>query len=411
MEGNEIKLMLFQEIVCCCHNFYLWTFDEELHLIQSNCPDNELLQQWFLLCLNQADPSLKIFKDPSPVILTGAANIMWIAVSQFYEKQAVRLHALGPFFIDDDALHSADLSFLQNSTSFIRRQQVQEIFRTLPIISWSLVLDYTIMMHHCITGQKVSPSDFRYFNYMKSSAPSISKTDLNYTTHGTYQSEQTMVQMVRDGNLELLSYLDTIATTGQIGKLSNGDFMRQMKNSAEVGIILCSRAAIDGGISPELSYNLADQYFQAIESCQDLSDLTSVSNTMYRDYVERVHKLKMQQYSKPIAACCDYIMMHLEEEIAITDLAHHVGYSDYYCSKKFKKETGMTPAEYIRRKRLEAAANLLTSSNDDIQEIAARLQFGSQSYFTDSFRKLYGVSPREYRSAACGGTLSPKPPL
>lgn len=246
---------------------------------------------------------------------------------------------------------------------------------------------------------------------MKSSAPSISKTDLNYTTHGTYQSEQTMVQMVRDGNLELLSYLDTIATTGQIGKLSNGDFMRQMKNSAEVGIILCSRAAIDGGISPELSYNLADQYFQAIESCQDLSDLTSVSNTMYRDYVERVHKLKMQQYSKPIAACCDYIMMHLEEEIAITDLAHHVGYSDYYCSKKFKKETGMTPAEYIRRKRLEAAANLLTSSNDDIQEIAARLQFGSQSYFTDSFRKLYGVSPREYRSAACGGTLSPKPPL
>lgn len=47
MEGNEIKLMLFQEIVCCCHNFYLWTFDEELHLIQSNCPDNELLQQWF----------------------------------------------------------------------------------------------------------------------------------------------------------------------------------------------------------------------------------------------------------------------------------------------------------------------------------------------------------------------------
>lgn len=91
-----------------------------------------------LLCLNQADPSLKIFKDPSPVILTGAANIMWIAVSQFYEKQAVRLHALGPFFIDDDALHSADLSFLQNSTSFIRRQQVQKSSERSPLFHGAL---------------------------------------------------------------------------------------------------------------------------------------------------------------------------------------------------------------------------------------------------------------------------------
>lgn len=411
MEGNEIKLMIFQEMICCCHNFYLWTFDKELCLLQSNCTDKELLQQWFVLCLHRADPSLEIFKDQSPAIITGAASMMWIAIPQFYENQAVRLHALGPFFIDDVALHSADLSSLQNSTSFIRRQQIQEIFRALPIISWSLVQNYAIMMYHCVTGQKASFSDFRYFNHIKSSTPSISKPDPNYTSHGTYQAEQTMVQMVRDGNLELLSYLDTIASIGQTGKLSNGDFMRQMKNSVEVGITLCSRAAIDGGISPELSYNLADQYFQATESCHNLSDMASISSAMFKDYVERVHKCKMQQYSKPIVACCDYIMIHLEEEITITDLAQHVGYSDYYCSKKFKKETGMTPAEYIRKKRLEAAANLLTSSNDDIQEIAARLQFGSQSYFTDSFRKLYGLSPREYRSAAHEGTLPPNVPL
>lgn len=411
MEGNEIKLILFQEMICCCHNFYLWTFDKDLCLLQSNCPDNDLLQQWFLLCLHQADPSMEILKDSSPTIITGVANMMWITIPQFYEKQAVRLHALGPFFIGDVALHSADLSFLQSSTSFIRRQQIHEIFRTLPIISWSLVQDYAVMMCHCVTGQKVSPSDFRYFSLMKSSDSSTNKTEQNHTMHGTYQAEQTMMQMVRDGNLELLSYLDKMATIGQIGKLSNGDFMRQMKNSLEVSIILCSRAAIDGGLSPELSYTLADQYFQATESCHNLSDLSSVSNAMHRDYVERVHKCKMLQYSKPIAACCDYIMLHLEEEITITDLAQHTGYSDYYCSKKFKRETGMTPAEYIRKKRLEAAANLLTSSNDDIQEIAARLQFGSQSYFTDSFRKLYGVSPREYRSAAHEKTLPSNLPL
>lgn len=418
MDGNEIRLMFFQEMVCSCHNFYLWTFDDKLHLLQSNCPDSDLLQQWFLLCLHQADPSMEIIKAVTPAVITGTVNMMWIAVPQFPENpntsdagQAFRLHVLGPFFIDDVALHSADLSFLQKGTSHLLRRQIQEILRTLPIISWSLLQDYTIMIHHCVTGQKVTPGDFRYFSQTKSASPSESKAEKSYTIHGTFQAEQTMLQMVRDGNLELLSYIDTIAVTGQVGKLSNGDFMRQMKNTLEVGITLCSRAAIEGGVSPELSYNLCDQYFQAVESCHNLNELASISYTMHRDFVERVHKCKMQQFSKPVAACCDYIMIHLEDEISITDLAQHTGYSDYYCSKKFKKETGMTPAEYIRRKRLETAANLLTTSNDDIQEIAARLHFGSQSYFTDSFRKLYGISPREYRAAAHSITPDSKEPL
>lgn len=70
---------------------------------------------------------------------------------------------------------------------------------------------------------------------------------------------------------------------------------------------------------------------------------------------------------------------------------------DYYFSKKFKQEVGITLAEYIRSKRLERAAMLLQSTNEDVQAIAMRLQFCSQSYFTDSFRKKYGISPSKYR--------------
>lgn len=73
-------------------------------------------------------------------------------------------------------------------------------------------------------------------------------------------------------------------------------------------------------------------------------------------------------------------------------------YAEYYLSRKFKKETGSTPAEYIRRKRLERAALLLRTTKEDVQNIGDRLLFGSHSYFSDSFKKQYGVSPSEFRN-------------
>lgn len=78
-------------------------------------------------------------------------------------------------------------------------------------------------------------------------------------------------------------------------------------------------------------------------------------------------------------------------------LAQLTGYSEYYLGKKFKRETGQTPSEYIRCQRLQRAALLLRSTGEDVQDISEKLQFCSQSYFADSFRRLFGISPTEYR--------------
>ncbi len=107
--------------------------------------------------------------------------------------------------------------------------------------------------------------------------------------------------------------------------------------------------------------------------------------------------MRTQKLSKEIEAACSYIERHLEEELSIASLAAYAGYMEYYFSKKIKRELEMTPAEYIRKKRLTKAALLLRSSDLDVQQIASRLQFCSQSYFTDCFRKEFGVSPTKYR--------------
>lgn len=96
----------------------------------------------------------------------------------------------------------------------------------------------------------------------------------------------------------------------------------------------------------------------------------------------------------------NYIDLHIEDEITLKTLADLSSYSEYYISKRFKKETGITPAEYIRRRRLERAKFLLRTTRMDVQQISERLRFGSHSYFADLFRREFGVSPTQWRESA-----------
>lgn len=255
------------------------------------------------------------------------------------------------------------------------------------------------MFYHCITGGRISASDLRFYSEAEVQPKQISgrQPEEHPDVHGTYRAEQEMLRMVREGDLRLKEYLDRMALIGSVGKLSNGDPVRQVKNAILVCTTLFSRAAIEGGLAPELSYTLTDRYFQAVEACKTYPELNEVVRTMQADFVQRVHRYRMSQYSHAIQQCCDYISLHLEEEITLDQLAVQTGYASYYLSRKFKKEVGSIPADYIRRQRLDRAAFLLRTTNEDVQTISFRLQFSSQSYFSESFRKVYGMTPTEYR--------------
>jgi AraC-like DNA-binding protein len=93
----------------------------------------------------------------------------------------------------------------------------------------------------------------------------------------------------------------------------------------------------------------------------------------------------------------EYIDLHKEDEIRLKDIAREFGYTEYYLTKKFHNETGTTIKEYIRDVRLEYSKYLLKHEKEPVREISDRLRFTSQSYFTDCFRKKYGMTPNEYR--------------
>lgn len=391
--GIQENLTLFRDMIGCCHNLYLWTYDRDFHLVSSNCPEQNAIDDLFALsrCKER-----ELTSYSTPVIFTNEFGLVWIVACQLSEDGLTHLHGLGPFFVDDVPIKHLEAQLSRQNLSLSLRQKFMDFLHKLSVINLTRALEYAIMLHFCITGEKITVSDLRYCESERHGTARAAQQKLT-DVHGTYKAEQEMLRMVREGDLNYQTHMDKLAITGQIGKLSNSDPMRQMKNMSLVGITLFSRAAIDGGLSPEISYTLTDHYFQGVEACTTISELTEINHTMQEDFIQRVHRCRTSHLSPPIRACCEYIEMHLEDKFTLKELAQQAGYSECYLSKKFKKEVKMSPGEYIGNQRLKRAAFLLRTTQSDVQDISEQLHFCSQSYFSERFRGLFGITPTQYR--------------
>lgn len=158
--------------------------------------------------------------------------------------------------------------------------------------------------------------------------------------------------------------------------------MRNQKNLSIAGITLATRAAIEGGVLPEIAYNLSDLYIQKLEELESNSDITLLTSYAIMELTERVKKGQKHKYSRPINLCHNYIFNHLYESITLASLG---------------KEVGISVVEYIHQLKIEEAKSLLTFTNYSSVEISGLLNFHDQSYFSKVFRKHTGVTPKQYK--------------
>lgn len=90
-------------------------------------------------------------------------------------------------------------------------------------------------------------------------------------------------------------------------------------------------------------------------------------------------------------------------------IAEAIGISDDYLSKQFHKDCGFTIPEYINRLRMADAGKLLAAANTKVSEIASSLGFSNLSYFSAQFKKQFGMTPEQYRRKKRSCAASPHP--
>ena len=91
-----------------------------------------------------------------------------------------------------------------------------------------------------------------------------------------------------------------------------------------------------------------------------------------------------------------YIQSHIEERLTLNDVAAIFGLSPNYLSVLFKKTCDVGFSEYITQMKVTKAKTMLLEQDMKIYEVANELGFESAFYFSKVFKKVEGISPREY---------------
>lgn len=92
-----------------------------------------------------------------------------------------------------------------------------------------------------------------------------------------------------------------------------------------------------------------------------------------------------------------YIHEHYSEKIFVSELAQDAFTSERECYRVFQEYLHMTPVEYIKSYRIQAACQMLADSQTSITEIASACGWGNASYFGKIFREYTGNTPLQYR--------------
>jgi transcriptional regulator of acetoin/glycerol metabolism len=93
----------------------------------------------------------------------------------------------------------------------------------------------------------------------------------------------------------------------------------------------------------------------------------------------------------------EYVAANLGDSIDLATLAAVAGLSIHHFAREFKQSAGLSPHQYLIRKRIERAQDMLAHTDLSLSEIAYAVGFSDQSHLARHFRQMFGVTPRQFR--------------
>jgi len=333
-----------------------------------------------------------------PVCFSTASGLVFAAVFHHEDNVLHSCYVLGPFF--DQEMRSTLVSEALSSDmhmSVAAANHIRAHISEIPVLSGMVWRRYILLLEDCVNHRTIHMSDINH----ELLSPS-SKTEEKQIKDRSviWETEQALLAMVRNGDLDYMDALSDSAAVSNGVPIAGKDALYRTKMSVTVFISLVTRASIEGGLSPDEAYLLGDEYIQNLHDALTMEEIGRITLSMYDDFIHRVHDHNIpDNLSAPVKAACEYMELHAGDKITADTLAHVTGYTPYYLTRLFQKETGLSFQEYLQQVRIEKAKLYLTTTDLSVQEIAERLAFSSRSHFSTVFTKAVGLSPAAYRKA------------
>lgn len=212
-----------------------------------------------------------------------------------------------------------------------------------------------------------------------------------------YAGENELMLAVSQGQtLKAEAFLNRFGQ--QVMEKRSADPIRNEKNYLIILNTLLRKAAENGAVHPLHIDSLSSRFAHRIEMLATLENVPALQKEMVHKYCLLVKNHSMKGYSLLIQKVLTRIDSDLTADLGLKAQAELLQVNPSYLPALFKKETGSTLTEYVNKKRIEHALFLLNSTNMQIQTVAQYCGIADVNYFTKTFKKLIGKTPKEYRA-------------
>ncbi len=155
-----------------------------------------------------------------------------------------------------------------------------------------------------------------------------------------------------------------------------------------------------------LAYEKTGRMYEFKSRANYLSELMNLASLpeMKAWFVEKIKSATFwvsnkqeEQSMSAVNKAKQYIDENYMKELTLDDVSRVVNISSYYFSKVFKEETGENFIDYLTRLRIDAAKNLLRTTNKSMKEISSDVGYSDPNYFSRNFKKYTGKTPTEFQ--------------
>jgi len=341
-------------------------------------------------------------RDPRHPLISYVEPGYFLGIAELEPKLFVMIGPVSPI------VHSRReiLSMCVEVISPSNLQTYSDMMIQMPTMNLFQVRDLICVLTQMAQGEELPPENILFNDFTLCSSNNSQKVKKalfdqreEETFHVPTDFETFVCGAIETGNMELLLRRLYAPIRGHVGRMSFSE-LRQEKYSLICLATLISRAAIRGGLPAETAFNLTDIYCQRADLLTEVQAVEQISFAMMLDFCEKVREVRNKAAVSPVIQhCLDYISVHLHEPLGLEKLSSHCGLCGRSLSLRFKKEVGVGIPEYIHREKIQEAKYLLRNTNYSLSQISAYLNYPSQSYFTQIFKRYSDMTPQQYRDA------------
>lgn len=222
-----------------------------------------------------------------------------------------------------------------------------------------------------------------------------------HAPHNQYRYELAIMDAVRQGDVDKVERAFTIPLQGKFGVLGPTP-LRSMQNHVHNLNSTVSRSAISVGVLPEKAYALSDKFFMAAEHCQTVEQCIELRVMCAKAFATlvREYRQSLEGTRPPLVHNAILLISRLiYNRCTVQDLAERLQVSSAHLERVFKQSMQVTLCDYIMGEKIKLAQELLRDTNERISAIAHILSFSDSAHFSHCFKRLTGLSPRQYRNA------------